>query len=220
MAWIESHQELAHHPKVARLSYMLDVHPARAVGHLHMFWWWCLSYADDGDVTDFSPFELAHGAQWDGEPDVFVKALRECGWLDDVDGRTEVHDWWDYAGKLVERRRADAERKRQARSEKSKTRPTDVRKDGVRTQPNQPNPTNSSAPNFEVFHMRRLLRIARQRGADNPDSYARTLIADPEHVQESEHRWAHRNCEQCDFGYTSTYTGGAGNVEIRCEATP
>lgn len=112
MAWIESHQDLAHHPKVARLAGTLEVSVPAAIGHLHCLWWWCLSYADDGDLTDFSDFEIAYAAQWQGEPDVFVEALQKAGWLD---GR-EVHDWHEYGGKLAEKRMADAQRKRNMRS--------------------------------------------------------------------------------------------------------
>lgn len=151
MAWIESHQDLAHHPKTHRLTGRLGVHHMQAIGHLHALWWWCLSYADDGDLSEFDDFEIARGAGWEDDPAVFVSALTAAGWLDE--DRT-VHDWHDYAGKLVERRRADAERKAQARRKPSPQtpppRPEDVqrttdgrRADGVRTQPNrtQPNPT-------------------------------------------------------------------------------
>lgn len=148
MAWIESHQDLAHHPKVARLAGMLEVSVPAAIGHLHCLWWWCLSYADDGNLTDFSDFEIGYAAQWQGEPEVFVEALQKAGWLD---GR-EVHDWHEYGGKLAERRRQDAERKRKARAKTSAGRPPDSPKDdpadGVRREQNttEDNTTEETAP--------------------------------------------------------------------------
>lgn len=113
MAWIESHQELRDHPKTIRLATRLGVHRMQAIGHLHALWWWCLAYADAGDLTEFDNLEVALGAGWDGDADVFVESLTAAGWLT---ADRQVHDWHDYAGKLVERRRMDAERKTSMRS--------------------------------------------------------------------------------------------------------
>jgi len=146
VAWIESHQELRDHPKTIRLTGRLGVHRMQAIGHLHALWWWCLAYADDGDLSEFDNLEVATGAGWDGDADEFVESLTAAGWLTDD---RQVHDWYDYAGKLVERRRKDRERKADSRGE-----PADVqrksagsRKDGVRTQPNPtvPNQTQPSS---------------------------------------------------------------------------
>ena len=149
MAWIESHQQLRDHPKVSRLSRLLDVHRTSAVGLLHFLWWWALDHAEDGDLTDFDCLDLALAAGWEGDPDAFVKALQDCGPGDRAgficreDDRLVLHDWDDYAGKLVDRRVKDRERKRLQR-EKSTPLPKDVRgtsdgSPGVQnlTQPNQ-----------------------------------------------------------------------------------
>jgi hypothetical protein len=133
MAWIESHQELANHPKVYRLADTLNVEVPTVIGYLHLWWWWCMAYADDGDLKGFTDGEIARAAQWSGDPSEFVKALVKVGWMDR--GR-HVHDWWEYAGKLVERRRTDAARKRAGRAldiqGTSDGHPVDV----SRTQPN------------------------------------------------------------------------------------
>lgn len=52
MAWLRSHQELARHPKVKRLSRQLNISLPQAIGHLHLLWWWCMDYAQDGDLTE------------------------------------------------------------------------------------------------------------------------------------------------------------------------
>jgi hypothetical protein len=239
VAWIESHQELAHHPKVARLARSLDVSVPAAIGHLHLFWWWCLSYADDGDVSEFTAFELAHGAQWQGDPDRFVEALRG-DWIDDVGVGWEVHDWHEYAGKLVERRRADAERKRAGRRSdvprtstgQTKTgvkaqgtstgRPTDDREDGVRTQPT--NPTNPTQPTtFVVFHKQRADDYVQQEEAKgktvrSPGGLAATMVADPQFQAESKRIWEHRDCDKCaGAGFTSVYSPGSGGRKLKCQ---
>src|SRR3990167_10300854 len=123
MAYIESHQDLGAHPKTKRAARLLDVSVPLVMGHLHLVWHWALDYAEDGDVTDFEPRELAEAAQWDGDPAAFVEALTECrvkrdgaGFLEQRDGRLVLHDWWDFAGKLISRRRANADRMRDARA--------------------------------------------------------------------------------------------------------
>lgn len=114
MAWIESHQELARHPKTRRLARVLGVSIPAAIGHLHLLWWWCLDYAQDGDVTDVME-DLAEAALWEGDADAFWHALTESGFID-VGERATIHDWQEYAGRLVEKRKANAERMRIARA--------------------------------------------------------------------------------------------------------
>lgn len=91
----------------------LNIHRAQAIGHLHYLWWWALDGAPDGDLSSLKPAEIAEMAEWPGEPEPFVEALHECGWLD-PDGR--IHDWQDYAGKITGLREANRERQRRRRS--------------------------------------------------------------------------------------------------------
>lgn len=118
------------------------------IGHLHLLWWWSLEYAPDGNLSDFDSFEIADAAGWDGDPDTFIEHLVDCGPGDkpgflerngeygapdeSMIGNLVIHDWWDYAGKLIAKRQADAERKRKGRAkaenETSQDRPTDVQR--------------------------------------------------------------------------------------------
>lgn len=117
MAWIQSHQTIAGHPKTRKLAHMLGISKPAAIGHLHCFWWWALDYADDGDLADLDALDIAIGAEWDGDPDTFFNAMVFVGFIDsDEVGDARIHDWHDYAGKLVDRRKANAERMRQARA--------------------------------------------------------------------------------------------------------
>lgn len=148
MAWIESHQQLARHPKLIRLAGVLRIHKAQAIGHLHLLWWWTLDYAPNGDVSVFTSYELAAAAEWAGKPEGFHEALKATGWIDD-DNR--IHDWHDYAGKLVEERARERERLRRFRAEqkaKNEERtPYEMRTNDGRTglpNPTQPNPTEES----------------------------------------------------------------------------
>ena len=126
MAWLESHQSLGQHPKLRRLSALLGVSKAQAVGHLHYFWWWCLEYAPSGDLVKYQELDIALAAEWPGDIADFIEAMESAGFLDRGEHGWVVHDWRDYAGRLLERREADARRKAARRSALSSSRPEDV----------------------------------------------------------------------------------------------
>lgn len=131
MAWIESHQTLREHPKLHRLARLLDVPRTSAAGHLHFLWWWALDHAESGTISHFDALDIALAAGWEGDPDVFMDALVDCGpggkpgFVERTESGIYLHDWNDYAGKLIDRRVRDRERKK-AQRESSVARPTDV----------------------------------------------------------------------------------------------
>jgi hypothetical protein len=137
MAWIELHQSLPTHRKTLAAADALDMAPVHLVGHLISFWLWALDNVPDGELDSISPRMIAYAAQWTGEPKQFLDALIGAGFIDErVDGSLSIHDWYDYAGKLVERRQADRQRARQNRAvsneqngqQASTRRPTDVQR--------------------------------------------------------------------------------------------
>lgn len=119
MAWIESHQSLSKHRKTIRAAGRLAVDRHKLIGHLHELWWWALDNVGvDGCLGDMDAFEIATAAEWDGDPEAFVEALIEAGFIDrDPDTNAlYLHDWYDYAGKLIEAREAERERSRRRRA--------------------------------------------------------------------------------------------------------
>ena len=126
MAWLESHQALGQHPKLRKLAALLSINRPQAVGHCMYLWWWCLDYAQDGSLARYDAVDIALAAEWDGDPAEFVEALERAGFVDRSDDGLAVHDWWEYAGRLIERRNADAARKRAGRL------PGRLRSDSVR----------------------------------------------------------------------------------------
>jgi len=40
--YIQSHEEIATHPKTRRLARALGISLPTVIGHLHLLWWWCL----------------------------------------------------------------------------------------------------------------------------------------------------------------------------------
>jgi hypothetical protein len=112
MAWIESHQTLPNHPKTLKVARALGIDPAHVVGHLHCLWYWGVDYAETGSLTKFDEDDIEAGAQWCGEPGHLFKALVDAGFIEEKPDGYSLHDWWQYAGKLIQRRREDVARKR------------------------------------------------------------------------------------------------------------
>jgi len=160
VAWIESNQELASHPKAIKAARKLGISVPAVVGHLHFLWWWCLKYAQDGDLTRFDASDIAVAAGWEGDTGDFVTALVDCGpgdsmgFLEQTDLGLAIHDWMDYAGRLIEKRQANTKRMQSARAKKvrstGETRATHVQ--GLQY-PTVPNPTVPyiTVPNLNII---------------------------------------------------------------------
>jgi hypothetical protein len=120
MAWIESHQELPRHPKTKKLARLLGIEVFSAVGLLHMLWYWCLDYAQDGNLGKHDAYEIADALGWQKDPDELFAAFISSGYID-VDGNVRrVHNWEKYGGRLLALRRHNAEKQRKFREEQDK----------------------------------------------------------------------------------------------------
>jgi len=176
MAWIESHQSLKDNPKMDKLIRLLGISLPQAVGHLHLLWWWSLDNSDEGSLAGYEDCDIAGAARWEGDPHQFVDALVNCqvgkkaGFLErDEDGVLIIHDWDDYAGKLLEKRRTDAERKKEYRSRPkdvhgtSEGHPSDGAGNRTYTVPNSTKPKDNTPlppkPEKELFGDHVLLTI-------------------------------------------------------------
>lgn len=110
MAWIELHQTLPTNKKTVRLKNLLRIKTPQAVGHLCILWLWALDNAPDGDLSGFSTEEIAEVACWTGKNHGdFVGALIQAGF---IDSDMMLHDWEDYAGRLLEQRSIQREQSR------------------------------------------------------------------------------------------------------------
>ena len=116
MAWIEIHQSLPTHRKTLLAADALGITPVQLMGHMVAFWLWALDNVPDGDLDSISSRVIARAAQWEGAPDQFVDALLSAGFIDETDNGLSIHDWYDYAGRLIERRNSERERSRQRRA--------------------------------------------------------------------------------------------------------
>ena len=115
MAWIESHQELRNNPKTRKLARSLNISIPAVIGHLQCLWWWATDYAQNGDLSRYDANDIADAMMWEGDPDILVEAMITIGFIDEDENGRKIHDWYDYAGRLIEKRKANCARSRRAR---------------------------------------------------------------------------------------------------------
>lgn len=117
MAWLQVHQTLKDHRKLFDAADELEVSPPHMMGLLISFWLWALDNAPAGELDGITPRMIARAAQWEGPAEKLTAALIRAGWLDEKDdGKLEIHDWYEYAGKLIDQRQAEKERSQRRRS--------------------------------------------------------------------------------------------------------
>jgi hypothetical protein len=104
--WLESHANLARHPKTRRLMKLLGWSLPDTIGNLHLLWWWALDFAPTGDLTRFAPDQLTADLDLLGvTPEQFIEAMVQSGFLDrEEDGVLCIHDWPDYQRPVYTRR--------------------------------------------------------------------------------------------------------------------
>lgn len=179
MAWLEAHQELRDHPKTKRAARMLGIGQPQMIGHLLCLWWWCLDYADDGDLTGFDNADISDAAGWEGEPDDFVHALIHCGprghagFLDNGGDGLHVNDWAEYGGKYVTKREQARARQRAFRERNAPA--TQHNADATS---NNANVTRYASVTDALVTPLDKIREDKRRGGDDTHAHARTREAD------------------------------------------
>jgi hypothetical protein len=102
------------HPKFRRLQKQLKLPSYAAAGLLEMLWMLASQYADDGDLTRFTPQEIADYCDYEGDADSLLEALVACKWLDRDADSLRIHDWFDHRSNYLQ----DRDRKRAERAGK------------------------------------------------------------------------------------------------------
>ena len=154
MAWIESHQSLLTHRKTLRAAALLRIRPVLLIGHLHVLWWWALdNLPNDGDLGDLTDGEIASAALWTKSATTFLGALTAAGFIDANPDTRSLHDWYDYAGKLNNRRAQAKERMFSARSQNvlgtfAERSALPTNKQTVTNQPTNQHTDRAHAPDF------------------------------------------------------------------------
>lgn len=120
--YIELHDTFVDHRKVRRMSKDVSLPPVHVRGHLVTLWLNVLRHATDGNLSDWTPDDIAAYADWDGDAQAFVDALVRCEWLVERSNHLEVNDWREYAEHLksADRKATDRERKKAERESEKK----------------------------------------------------------------------------------------------------
>ena len=127
LAWIELHQELREHRKIYACAEMLKISRVTMVGTIVSLWLWALDNMPDGSLEGVSNRTIARVCDFpERKADTLVNALTATGWLDRYGDTLAIHDWNEYVGKLMDRRKKDRERKK-----KSSGIPTEVHRNST-----------------------------------------------------------------------------------------
>lgn len=117
MAWIEAHQSLRDHRKIIALATELCIPESHAIGLCVALWLWAIDNAPDGTLPSV-PRIAERAAFWDGNPGELVAAMIKSGFIDDLEDGMQLHDWHDYAGRLIDKRKENTNRMRSKRATK------------------------------------------------------------------------------------------------------
>lgn len=139
MLWIKSYVATDRDPKTGKFCRRTGMDRPTAVGALHMFWWWAVDWAPDGDISEIEPEDIADAMHFKGDPLELISALNEAGYIEETESGRGIVNWMEIGGKIIQNREKDAARKAEKREEekrakasstpvqkKSKGRPTDI----------------------------------------------------------------------------------------------
>lgn len=130
---------------MAKTGWNLD----QSIGKLHRLWWWCMDYAEDGDLRRHTAARIASAVGVKPDRGAWViKTLTATGWLDPANcPYVRIHDWWQYAGPFLRSKY----KRTPAKWERIRNLYVTVATHDHLTKPNQPNLTKPTSPDFEAF---------------------------------------------------------------------
>lgn len=129
MAWIELHQTMPRHRKTIRLATMLKISRREAVGLLVDLWTWALDNAEKNGEINMKSSEISAAIDWPArKSDLLISALVESGYIDEGKNQIIIHDWYEYAGKLSDKRADDRARKAKDKFNRSNRIPMEVQR--------------------------------------------------------------------------------------------
>lgn len=123
--WLPVEIGLAKHPKTRSLARLWSAHPYTVVGFLLELWGYCLEHQPNGDTgaipdEDLNAMAAPCLAASIGLMADVRESLRRVG-LVEKSGR--LHDWNEYAGRIIQKRAAERKRMQCLRKERSKRTP-------------------------------------------------------------------------------------------------
>lgn len=185
MAWIQVHQQLKDHRKLLTAADELEIEPAHMLGLLVSFWLWALDNAPTGSLDGISNRMIARAAQWERDPDDFVEAITAAGLLKSTPDGLEINDWYEYAGKLIDRREAEKNRSRRRRAAAASATPNDRQTTAGQTagqtadEPTDEQQTTAGRVDQSRVDQSRVEKSREKEGAYAPDGAKSPAAAEP-----------------------------------------
>lgn len=121
------------HRKVRALGRALKIHPMQAMGHVVALWCRVMTECPSGVIRSWSADDIADAAKWEGDAQALVKALRSkpIRFLE----ATEVHDWTEEQGNVIEKRASWAKERAERRKREKERKEAEERAKNSSGQP-------------------------------------------------------------------------------------
>lgn len=105
-------REAISHPKMQTLALRLRKKNARVLarGILEGVWHLAGQHAPDGDLSRFTPAEIAEFIGWEDDAELLMRVLVETRWLDSDGQHLVIHHWREHADASVHKKLARAGR--------------------------------------------------------------------------------------------------------------
>jgi len=117
---------------------------------MHCFWWWSVDHVPSGELDRQTPEDIADAAQWEGDPETFLRALVKAGFIDmDTDGNYSIHNWDKYGAKIHRKLQQAAERQRKYRESNSVTQKSRV-SNALLTQESRTSNAHVTDPDMDI----------------------------------------------------------------------
>jgi hypothetical protein len=129
MNFIPVYDTLPRHRKTKKLMRLLDISLFDAMGYLTTFWFWAMDFASNGELDKYDPCDIADAATWSDDPNLFLNAMIEAGFVDKIGDALSIHDWMEYGGKLLTSKQQHAKRMADVRAQKQHVPSTCVSRD-------------------------------------------------------------------------------------------
>ncbi len=100
MRWFKLYANLKDHPKRWRFEEIAGTE--HGLHYLTLWFSYVCLYATDGNVTNFTPREVARACEWKGEPQALWDALMGAGFIDKVENSLHAHDWAQENARFIE----------------------------------------------------------------------------------------------------------------------
>lgn len=99
-----AHLSAFRHVKLKRLCSYLELSAPHALGHMEFLWAYVADCHFDGDISSLTDDDIELAAEWTGPKGVFISGAIKAGFIDRDETGTRIHDWEDWAPRMVKLR--------------------------------------------------------------------------------------------------------------------